>query len=115
MILRTYNTHFQEESMQELRLFQAQKILLNSQTKIALTQHYWQKLNKVLWKIFNIYTLSKDTLKRCLQKDPYNRPGAVELLQHPYLKPPNFPNNDGGNMYCELYDKFDANRNFRDD
>ena len=80
---------------------------------MILTQHYWL-VNWPSIKIFIIYTLSKDTLKRCLQKDPYNRPGAVELLHHPYLKPPNFPNNDGGNV-SELYDKFDANKNFRDD
>ena len=63
-------------------------------TLLVVTKYYVGFLTSILLHIF-----AKDTLKRCLQKDPYNRPAAVELLHHPYLKPPNFPNNDGGNIY----------------
>ena len=34
--------------------------------------------------------LFQDTLKKCLQKDPSNRPEAEDLLQHPYLRPTSF-------------------------
>ena len=34
--------------------------------------------------------LLQDTLKKCLQKDPSNRPEAEALLQHPYLRPTSF-------------------------
>ena len=37
-----------------------------------------------------VLILFQDTLKKCLQKDPSNRPEAEDLLQHPYLRPTSF-------------------------
>lgn len=38
----------------------------------------------------------QDTLKKCLQKDPSNRPEAEELLQHQYLRPTSFSKAEEG-------------------
>ena len=54
----------------------------------------------------------QDTLRKCLQKDPTNRPEADDLLQHPYLRPTSFAGSEEGKLKRHKFTLFIFNNEY---